>query len=51
MKKNIAVQGADTFDLTITGEGSIQETHRTLALYVRDSNQTRAFESPFLVFL
>ena len=40
---------ADTFDPTITGEEPIHETHRTLVLHVRDSNQTGAFESPFLI--
>jgi hypothetical protein len=40
---------ADTFDPTITGEEPIHETHRTSVLHVRDSNQTGAFESPFLI--
>jgi hypothetical protein len=30
----------DTFDPTITGEERIHETHRTLVLHVKDSNQT-----------
>jgi len=41
----------DTFDPTITGEEPVHETHRTLVLHVRDSNQTEVFESPLLVLL